>query len=320
MNNETVFDVATIGAGAAGLTASIESATLGMSTVLLERGRPGGAMNRFARVEAGQGLPSGLDGPEFTRMAVEWAEDVGVSIQAQDVVAVRQRKNASFVVDCASGTSVEAKVIIIAAGAEERPPSIPGIDELFGAGVYTQLPDRLPAFLDGRPVVVAGGWGREIERICEWPARVHVVTNERCAESSLPGALRQAVRVSVSFGTEIMCVDGIDRLESIVIRRKRYREIEAMEAAALFLFSRSVPRTSWLPPRVAMDGSGFVLTGTAATGRSFPDSMEYEYGTSWPGVFAVGSVSRTWRRLNPFDDAVSTARQARMYLDRTGRR
>ena len=44
----------------------------------------------------------------------------------------------------------------------------------------------------------------------------------------------------------------------------------------------AAPNTAWLGDLVAVDGKGFVLTGVAEGGGP--------YGTSCPGVFAVGDV------------------------------
>nr|WP_291826707.1 hypothetical protein [Candidatus Microthrix sp.] len=75
-----------------------------------------------------------------------------------------------------------------------------------------------------------------------------------------------------------------------------------MKASAMFIFIGASPRTPWLPPQVAKDERGFLLTGPALGDRRFPapDGLRdpYLYETSVPGVFAVGDVrSRSVKRV-----------------------
>jgi thioredoxin reductase (NADPH) len=52
---------------------------------------------------------------------------------------------------------------------------------------------------------------------------------------------------------------------------------ETVSADALFILIGAEPRTEWLPPEIERDARGFVTTGD-------------DYGTSVPGVFAIGDV------------------------------
>ena len=50
--------------------------------------------------------------------------------------------------------------------------------------------------------------------------------------------------------------------------------------------------TGWLPPEIARDANGFVLTGAdaAATDEWTADRRPFALETSAPGIFAVGDV------------------------------
>ena len=73
-------------------------------------------------------------------------------------------------------------------------------------------------------------------------------------------------------------------------------------ADALFVLIGAHPNTDWLPPAIARDAYGFVLTGTdlgadamAGWPLERPPSM---FETSLPGVFAVGDVrARSVKRV-----------------------
>lgn len=95
-------------------------------------------------------------------------------------------------------------------------------------GVHTSMPATLPEELRGREVVVAGESVDAALRLAEWGSAVTFVT----ARTSRVAA---AKNVTVLYGSEIVCVDGIERLESVVVRKIRTGVVSARNAAALFL-------------------------------------------------------------------------------------
>jgi thioredoxin reductase (NADPH) len=64
------------------------------------------------------------------------------------------------------------------------------------------------------------------------------------------------------------------------------------ESGGLFIFIGADARTAWLPPEIALDHHGYVLTGSdmRAAGRWTLDRDPYLLETSVPGIFACGDV------------------------------
>jgi len=58
---------------------------------------------------------------------------------------------------------------------------------------------------------------------------------------------------------------------------------------AVFILIGAAPRTTWLPSDVERDERGFILTGSGLSSTD-PDARHFAFGTSLPGVFAVGDV------------------------------
>ena len=78
-----------------------------------------------------------------------------------------------------------------------------------------------------------------------------------------------------------------------MLRERESGRSERVPAAALFVLIGAVPRTAWLPPSVARDRWGFVLTGPdlEAEGAEWPlERPPFPLETSLPGVFAAGDV------------------------------
>jgi thioredoxin reductase (NADPH) len=74
------YDLVVVGAGPAGLTASIHGASEGLRTVVVEQEVPGGQAGHSAIVENYPGFPRGLSGSGLARRTLEQAERFGAEI------------------------------------------------------------------------------------------------------------------------------------------------------------------------------------------------------------------------------------------------
>lgn len=117
--------------------------------------------------------------------------------------------------------------------------AITGAPGFLGAGIYTSVPARLPAALRGREAVVSGATPETagaVLRLLDWCRSVTLVERGRKRLEALGGR----PGISILRGSEIVCVDGIGRLECVVVRNIRTGAITAHTAAALFLLSPTV--------------------------------------------------------------------------------
>ena len=110
--------------------------------------------------------------------------------------------------------------------------SIPGVRRLLGAGIYTSVP-ALPAALRDRVAIV----GAAVEvadallRLADWCLSVIVIKPNRTGIA----ALRGRRNVTILHGTEIVCVDGIEQVECVVVRKISTGAISAYQVSALIL-------------------------------------------------------------------------------------
>jgi len=71
-------DLVVVGAGPAGLSASIYGASEGLDTLLIDADtKPGGQARRSSRIENVLGFPAGVSGREYATMGLEQAERLG---------------------------------------------------------------------------------------------------------------------------------------------------------------------------------------------------------------------------------------------------
>jgi len=94
------------------------------------------------------------------------------------------------------------------------------------------------------------------------------------------------------FGTEVVAAHGDVSLEAIDVRDGTTAETVRLESGGLYIFIGADAETGWLPPEIALDRRGYVLTGSdmRAAERWELERDPYLLETSVPGVFAAGDV------------------------------
>ncbi|MCY7874165.1 thioredoxin-disulfide reductase [Bacillus spizizenii] len=159
MSEEKVYDVIIIGAGPAGMTAAVYTSRANLSTLMIERGIPGGQMSNTEDVENYPGFESIL-GPELSNKMFEHAKKFGAEYAYGDIKEVVDGKE--YKVVKAGSKEYKARAVIIAAGAEYKKIGVPGEKELGGRGVsYCAVCDG--AFFKGKELVVVGGGDSAVE-------------------------------------------------------------------------------------------------------------------------------------------------------------
>ncbi|HET6628172.1 MAG TPA: hypothetical protein VFG91_00190 [Woeseiaceae bacterium] len=123
---------------------------------------------------------------------------------------------------------------------------VPGAMELIGRGIYTALPDELPATLANGHAVVAGdppAGAAAALRLCGHGCSVTLVVHADARRAGIAPEVRAALRgradVSVRFGMELTWAAGIERLEALVLRHVASGRIEVCNADALFVVSNN---------------------------------------------------------------------------------
>ncbi|QKN94324.1 thioredoxin-disulfide reductase [Bacillus amyloliquefaciens] len=159
MSEEKIYDVIIIGAGPAGMTAAVYTSRANLSTLMIERGIPGGQMANTEDVENYPGFESIL-GPELSNKMFEHAKKFGAEYAYGDIKEIVDGKEYKTVK--AGSKEYKARAIVISAGAEYKKIGVPGEKELGGRGVsYCAVCDG--AFFKNKELVVVGGGDSAVE-------------------------------------------------------------------------------------------------------------------------------------------------------------
>ena len=295
----TVYDLAVVGAGPAGLAAAVYGASEGLKTVVLERDAPGGQAGRSMRIENFLGFPTGITGRELAENAVVQANKFGAQLPVAMPVTGLSFDNDYAVLHLDNGETVSAKCLLIATGADYRRLEVEGCERFEGCGVYYAATPVEARLCKGSDVVVVGGGnsaGQATVFLSGQVREVYLVVRGGDLYEHMSSYLAKRIEgipnIEVLLNTEVRRMSGDRCLREVEVVNKETGETRRFETPALFSFIGATPRTDWLPPEIEKDEKGFVRTGAslasseAWTARRQPDLLE----TARPGVFAAGDV------------------------------
>ena len=296
------YDLVVIGAGPAGLAAAVYGSSEGLSTAVLEREALGGQAGQSTMIHNYLGFPAGISGAELAERAYEQAWQFGTQfLFANEATGIRT-SDGLHVVDLADGSALSARTVLLATGISYRRLDIPRLDELQGAGVFYGSVSAEARSLGGFDVFVLGGGnsaGQAALHLAKYARHVTILlrgdTLGGTMSRYLVTMLQGTDKVELRPHTTVVDGDGAGRLMQLTLEDRETGERETVPAQALFVMIGARPHTEWLPPAIARDEQGFVLTGPDILAAGLPDPWPLErlpYGleTSLPGVFAAGDV------------------------------
>jgi thioredoxin reductase (NADPH) len=295
------YDTVIVGAGPAGLAAGVYGASEGLSTIVVEREAPGGQAGTSSRIENYLGFPSGVSGDELSSRALLQARRLG----AETLVtrSIERIDAATHQIHLDGGDVLQARTVILASGVSWRQLRFDGCDRLVGRGIFYGAARSEAANTHGLDIQVIGAGNSAGQAAMFFAAHARTVTIlyrgktlERSMSRYLVDQLATRKNIHVLFGTEIAAAHGDTALEAIDVHNAETGETSRLRSGGVFIFIGADAETRWLPPEIALDEKGFVLTGAdvSGAGRWQLERDPYLLETSVPGIFACGDV-----RLSP---------------------
>ncbi|MGB7685124.1 MAG: FAD-dependent oxidoreductase [Solirubrobacterales bacterium] len=291
------YDTVVVGAGPAGLAAAVYGASEGLRTIVVEREAPGGQAGTSSRIENYLGFPSGVSGDELANRALRQARRLGAEILVTRSITRIDAANRELHLD--AGDVLRARTIILACGVTWRHLPIEGFDRLAGKGIsYGAARSEAPN-THGLDVHIIGAGNSAGQAALFFSAHAKSVTIlcrgdrlEKSMSRYLIDQLATRPNISPMFGAEVAAVHGVNSLEAIDVRSTTTGETSQIESGGLFIFIGADAETSWLPPEIALDHHGYILTGPdmRSADRWTLDRDPYLLETSVPGIFACGDV------------------------------
>jgi thioredoxin reductase (NADPH) len=300
---DAVCDLVVVGAGPAGLAASVYGASEGLDTVALDAVATGGQAGTSSRIENYLGFPAGISGAELADRAVLQAEKFGAELNVPARAASLETRGDHYAIGLDDGTELRARTIVIATGVQYRKLPVARLEDFEGTSVYYAATLMEAQLCRDDPVVVVGGGnsaGQATLFLTQYAERVRLVVREDELTENMSRYLADRIErdpaVEVHLHSDVRELCGTNALEAVVVEDRHTGERQTLEARALFVFIGAEPHTRWLGGQIDLDAGGYILTGPEACDEATVDHDGDAGGrplmleTSLPGIFAAGDV------------------------------
>ena len=298
---DRVFDTIVVGAGPAGLGAAVYAASEGLTTALVDSVAIGGQASTSSRIENYLGFPAGISGSELAERAAVQATRFGTDSAVPITARRLALEDGYHVVELDGGQRLRGRSVVLATGASYRRLAVPRLEEFEGAGVYYAATEVEAQMCESSPVIVVGGAnsaGQAAVFLARRVGRVSLLVRGADLAAGMSRYLVDQVlgepAIDLHLRTQVRALHGNGDLRGATVECDG--SSKRVDARAIFVFIGAEPCTGWLDDALAIDDSGFVLTGQdlqlthldpAGDGRErAPLPLE----TSRPGVFAAGDV------------------------------
>lgn len=306
MSEENLYDVIIAGAGPAGLTAAVYASRSNLSTIMIERGIPGGQMANTEDVENYPGFDHIL-GPDLSNKMFEHAKKFGAEYQYGDIQEIRDDGDYKTVV--AGDKEYRAKAVIVSTGAEYKKLGIPGENELTGRGVsYCAVCDG--AFFKDKELVVIGGGDSAVEEgvyLTRFASKVTIVhrRDELRAQKILQQRAFDNDKIEFIWNhtaKEIIEKDG--KVGGVQLVNTQTGEEQEFRTDGVFVYIGMLPLNESVKHLGITNDEGYVVTD---------ENME----TSVPGIFAAGDIRDKMLRqiVTATGDGSIAAESAQKYIE-----
>jgi len=279
MSEEKIYDVVIIGAGPAGMTAAVYTSRANLSTLMIERGIPGGQMANTEEVENYPGFDTIL-GPELSTKMFEHAKKFGAEYAYGDVSEIIDGEEYKIIKSGAK--EYKTRSIILSTGAEYKKMGVPGEKELGGRGVsYCAVCDG--AFFKQKNLVVVGGGDSAVEEgvyLTRFADKVTIVhrRDKLRAQKILQDRAFANEKIDFIWNATVKEINEADgKVGSVTLQSTVDGTESDFATNGVFIYIGMLPLTKPFESLGILNDAGYILTN---------DNME----TTVPGIFAAGDV------------------------------
>jgi len=306
VSEEKIYDVIIAGAGPAGMTAAVYTSRANLSTLMIERGVPGGQMANTEDVENYPGYDHIL-GPELSTKMFEHAKKFGAEYAYGDIKEIIDGEEYKTIV--AGNKQYKARAVIIATGAEYKKLGVSGEKELGGRGVsYCAVCDG--AFFKGKELVVVGGGDSAVEEgvyLTRFASKVTIVhrRDQLRAQKILQDRAFANEKVDFIWNHTVKQINEKDgKVGSVTLVNTQTGEEREFPCDGVFIYIGMVPLSQPFANLGITNENGYIETN---------ERME----TKVPGIFAAGDIREKSLRqiVTAAGDGSIAAQSAQHYVE-----
>lgn len=278
LSKNMIYDLIIIGAGPAGLAASIYASRYKINHLVVGK-EPGGQANEAHQIENWPGTIS-ISGFELLQKMREHAEKLGAEILMDSVSSIAKEENIFKITTHTA--RYQAKNVILALGMKYRKLQIPGEAEFRGKGI-SYCPTCDAAFFAGKVVAVVGGGNSAASAallLSEYADKAYIIY--RGEKLKIDPIYQEKIsaneKIEIIFGTNIREIKGDKAVEKIILD-KSYQDKSELNVQGVFIEIGSEPGVELTKQlSVNVDEQGFIIVN--------PDQS-----TNVEGVYAAGDAT-----------------------------
>lgn len=275
---DTLYDVAIIGQGPAGMTAAIYAKRAGLKVLMFEYSAPGGKLVKTYEIDNWPGDPH-VSGVDLALKMYTHVSELEIESEYGLVTEILDGENKTLVLE--DGRKFYAKAVIVASGTVENKMNIPGEEPMLGKGVsFCAVCDG--AFYKEKRVIVIGGGNSALEEavyLTQFAKEVLIIIRRDVFRAD-PVAIEHATHhPKIKILKKHIPVEVISEQ---VVKGLKVRNVDTGEehievCDGIFPYIGAKPSTSSLEKLGVLDEQGYLIVN---------EHME----TSIPGLFGAGDV------------------------------
>lgn len=201
-----MYDVIILGAGPAGVTASLYTKRANLKTLILYQ--ENSSLEKTDKIENYYGFGKGISGKELYKEGIQQAQNLGIEVKKEEVIGILPGDEQFEVIT--TKNKYISKVVIFATGSKKKKPKIEGIEEFEGRGVsYCAVCDGF--FYRNKNVAVLGNGNyaiAETNELINLADNVTILTNGEEA----PEFRADNVQIETK---EIERIEGTQKVEAV---------------------------------------------------------------------------------------------------------
>lgn len=301
------YDIAIIGAGAAGLTAAIYAVRAGKKTAVFEKLVAGGQIVNTPKISNYPGTP-GISGAAWSQALEKQASDLGAEMIYDEVLQLEQVDNGFKL--STEDESYTARTVIVATGLNERKMEVPGEAKFIGRGVsFCATCDG--SFYKDKTVAVVGGGNTALSDalyLSDLAKKVYLVhrRTEFRGEFALQEKIKTRKNVELVLGYVPTEVLGDKHVTGLKVREREDEagnSEETLDVDGIFVAVGKIPNNQLIADLVELDESGYAITDDRCS-------------TKTPGLFVAGDgrVKELRQLVTATADGAVAASSASEYL------
>jgi thioredoxin reductase (NADPH) len=277
--NDKIYDLAIIGAGPAGISASIYASRYKLEHLLFGV-EPGGQMSEIWKIENFPGFIS-APGKDLLEKFIVHLDHLGTKIRYESVAEIFPKEDNNFEVVTGRG-KYNVRGVILAMGAKYRKMNIPGERELTGKGVsYCATCDGV-FFKDQVVAVVGGGNSAAVVSLemAEFASKVYFIfrSEKPRAEPLWLDKINKEKKIISIKNTNVIEIKGESKVEKIILDNP-FEDRTILQVDGVFIEVGTEPGIEIARKlKLELDQRNYIVVGK--------DQM-----TSLPGIYAAGDIT-----------------------------